>query len=158
MKPIAALLRTKRMGAIVSDVSRATMADAGAVCELLGAQFREHGIELGDRAIAAGVEGHLNDASRGAVLVAKLDDRIVGFAILATIWTVEYGGRVAWLEELYVVPSCRNSGVGTELLAVALRSAREMDCAAVDLEVDVEHARAENMYARAGFHRPRRDH
>jgi GNAT superfamily N-acetyltransferase len=141
------------MAAVVSDVSRATWADAGTVRELLRAQLREHGIDLDDGLIAAGVEGHLSDPSRGAVLVARVEGRIVGFAILATTWTVEHGGRVAWLEELYVVPSCRNGGIGTRLLEHALRAARDMGCLAVDLEVDVEHARAENMYARAGFRR-----
>ena len=97
--------------------------------------------------------GHLSDPSRGAVLVADQEGVTVGFAILASTWTVEDGGRVAWLEELYVVPSLRGAGIGKCLLEEALRTAREMGCLAMDLEVDFEHARAENLYARAGFRR-----
>jgi GNAT superfamily N-acetyltransferase len=134
-------------------VARATPADRDVVCALLRAQFEEHGIDLPDRLVSAGVDGHLTDGSRGAVLVAKNGRATVGFAILATTWTVEHGGRVAWLDELYVVPAMRNAGVGTELLNRALETAREMGCLAVDLEVDAEHARAENLYARAGFRR-----
>lgn len=132
-------------------VSRATPQDRDAVRFLLRAQFEEHGIELPDHLVSAGLDGHFDDPSRGAVLVAKDEDVTVGFAILATTWTVEHGGRVAWLEELYVLPSTRNSGIGTQLLSHALATARELGCLAVDLEVDVEHARAENLYARAGF-------
>jgi GNAT superfamily N-acetyltransferase len=134
-------------------VSPATPADQNDVCELLREQFREHDIVLADRLVASGVEGLLADPSRGAVLVAKEHDALVGFAILALTWTVEHGGRVAWLEELYVVPSRRAVGIGTILLDHALRTASEMGCLAVDLEVDVEHARAEHLYARAGFRR-----
>jgi len=141
------------MSSTTIRVSRATPADRDAVCELLRAQFEEHGIELHDRLVSAGVDGHFADSSRGAVLVARSEAATVGFAILATTWTVEHGGRVVWLDELYVVPAMRNSGVGTELLEHALETAREMGCLAVDLEVDVEHARAENLYARAGFRR-----
>jgi GNAT superfamily N-acetyltransferase len=134
-------------------VSRAAAADRDAVCDLLRAQFKEHGIDLPDRLVSAGLDGHFADTSRGAVLVARSENAIVGFAILATTWTVEHGGHVVWLDELYVLPSVRNSGVGTQLLEHALDTAREMGCLAVDLEVDVEHARAENLYARAGFRR-----
>jgi GNAT superfamily N-acetyltransferase len=134
-------------------VRRATATDRDAVCDLLRAQFAEHGIALPDHLVSAGLDGHFADASRGAVLVATDESTMVGFAILATTWTVEHGGRVAWLEELYVLPSMRNSGVGTALLARALQTAREIGCLAVDLEVDVQHARAESLYARAGFRR-----
>jgi GNAT superfamily N-acetyltransferase len=134
-------------------VSRAAPADRDAVCNLLRAQFEEHGIELPDDLVSAGLDGHFTDSTRGAVLAAWSETAMVGFAILATTWTVEHGGRVVWLEELYVLPSMRNAGVGTQLLEHALASAREMGCLAVDLEVDVEHARAENLYTRAGFRR-----
>lgn len=135
------------------QVSRATPADRDKICELLRAQFEEHGTDLSDRLVSAGVDGHLIDGSRGAVLVAKSETAMVGLAILATTWTVEHGGSVVWLDELYVLPSMRNSGIGTQLLQHALEMAREMGCLSVDLEVDVEHARAENLYARAGFRR-----
>src|SRR5215831_19227049 len=118
-------------------VSRATSADKTAVGDMLRAQFLEHGIALPERLVSAGLDGHFTDDTRGAVLVAKTETATVGFAILATTWTVEYGGRVVWLEELYVLPSMRNGGVGTVLLQHALDTAREMGCLAVDLEVDV---------------------
>jgi GNAT superfamily N-acetyltransferase len=141
------------MSSTTIEVSRATPADRNAVCELLRAQFEEHGIELPDRLVSAGLDGLFADGDRGAVLVARSDATAIGFAILATTWTVEHGGRVVWLEELYVVPSMRNSGIGGKLLKQAIETAREMGCLAIDLEVDVEHARAENLYARAGFRR-----
>lgn len=143
----------RSMASITVHVSRAIPADRDAICALLRAQFREHGIDLADGLVSAGVDGHFADASRGALLVAKNETTMVGFAILATTWTVEHGGRVAWLEELYVLPSMRNSGIGTELMARALEVARDLGCLAVDLEVDAEHARAEHLYARAGFRR-----
>ena len=134
-------------------VRQATRENQTAVCELLSRQLREHGIDLEERLVRAGVDGHFADPSRGAVLVAENENGVVGLAILATTWTVEHGGRVAWLEELYVIPELRNAGIGTRLLGQALRTARDMGCLAVDLEVDVDHARAESLYSRAGFRR-----
>jgi GNAT superfamily N-acetyltransferase len=137
----------------VVTVSRATPSDHDDACDLLRAQFREHGIGLDDHKISAGIDGHLSDPSRGAVLLARAGGAPVGLAILALTWTVEHGGRVAWLEELYVVPSRRNAGTGGLLLDHALRTAKDLGCLAVDLEVDAQHARAERLYERAGFQR-----
>lgn len=81
----------------------------------------------------------------------------MGVAILATTWTVEHGGLVAWLDELYVVPERRGLGIGQSLLSHAVAEAKALGCLAVELEVDEAHARAENLYARNGFGRlPRR--
>jgi GNAT superfamily N-acetyltransferase len=136
-----------------AEVSRATHSERDGVCELLRAQFREHGIGLDDGAIAAGIDGHLSDPNKGVVLIARDDGAFVGLAVLAFTWTVEHGGRVAWLEELYVVPSRRGAGLGKLLLDHALQTARSTGCLAVDLEVDADHARAEHLYERAGFRR-----
>lgn len=45
----------------------------------------------------------------------------------------------------------RGSGVGARLLDTVLREARQRGCRAVDLEVEASHARAANLYGRAGF-------
>ena len=57
----------------------------------------------------------------------------------------------AWLEELYVVPEDRGQGVGEALLQAALDGVQARGCAAVDLEVDEAHQRAEHLYHRNGF-------
>jgi GNAT superfamily N-acetyltransferase len=75
----------------------------------------------------------------------------VGLAYLSFQWTLERGGWVMWLEELYVLPALRALGIGTALLRAALDVARARSCRAVELEVETSHTRAANLYARAGF-------
>jgi GNAT superfamily N-acetyltransferase len=121
-----------------------------AVVALLGSQFKEHGITLGLDELSDAVKGLISDAGRGIVLMAQ-DPDPVGVAVLAYTWTLEHGGRVAWLDELFVVPERRGRGIGRALLRRALDVARESGCRAVDLEVDSGHARAEHLYRREGF-------
>lgn len=66
---------------------------------------------------------------------------------------MEHGGRVAWLDELFVVADGRGRGVGRALLVDVIEVARRAGCRAIDLEVDVEHGRAEHLYEREGFER-----
>lgn len=133
------------------SIARATLDDLDDVLPLLAAQLTEHGMPQEGGTLRAAVTGLLEDPARGAMFVAREAKRIVGVASLAFTWTLEHGGRVVWLEELYVVPAMRGKGVGTALLVAALAWARESGCRAVDLEVDAEHARAESLYRRHAF-------
>lgn len=122
------------------------------VTALLAAQFDEHAISSAPEVVRSAVRGVLEQPARGAFLVAS-DATPVGLAYLAFIWTLEYGGKTAWLEELYVIPEQRSRGVGAALLRAAMNAARETGCAAMDLEVDDDRARAARLYERAGFRR-----
>jgi len=125
--------------------------DAPAVVALLAAQLEEHAIPLAPELLVEAVHGALEDDGRALILVARMDDRPVGLAFLSFQWTLERGGRVLWLEELYVLPELRGRGIGGQLLEATLEVARTRHCRAVELEVEASHARAANLYARAGF-------
>lgn len=129
----------------------ASARDSAAVLELLEAQFRELENEAPRARLAAAADGVFEDAARGCFLLARGDGRAVGLAYLSYQWTLEHGGRIAWLEELYVRPEGRGRGIGGELLRAALAHAAAAGCLAMDLEVEEAHARAASLYRRAGF-------
>ena len=131
-------------------IELAQTADLNTVIALLAEQFREHGISLSLEDLSRGVSGLLSDATRGRVLLAH-DPEPVGVAVVAFTWTLEHGGPVAWLDELFVLPERRCSGIGRALLQRAMAIAKERRCLAIDLEVDLAHGRAERLYEREGF-------
>lgn len=135
------------------EIGLAGPADRDAVIALLGAQLAEHAIELPLVDLAHAVDGVIADPARGVLFVACVEDRAVGVAYLAFTWTLEHGGPVGWLEELYVEPPHRERGIGTMLLDAVCARARAEGCGAVDLEVDEAHARAAHLYMRRGFRR-----
>jgi GNAT superfamily N-acetyltransferase len=134
-------------------IAPAQAADAPGVVELLLAQLAEHDIDTPRAAVEHAVAGMLAVPHRGRIFVARDGDRLVGAAYVSFVWALEHGGHSAWLEELYVRPAERSHGTGGALLAAVLDFARADGCAAVDLEVEAEHVRAQNLYARAGFER-----
>lgn len=131
-------------------IEAATEQTLDAVLALLGAQLAEHAIDLPGSTLRDAVRGTLDDPRRGAIFLAH-DPEPVGVAVVAFTWTLEHGGLVGWLEELYVVPAERGRGLGGQLLEHVLGFARQAGCHAVELEVDAGHARAEHLYGRAGF-------
>lgn len=135
------------------DIDRATPADADAVVDLLGQQFAEHRIPCQPGPLGSAVAPMLEPGGPGFALLAREGGCRVGLAAVAFAWTLEHGGRSAWLDELYVIPDRRGAGIGTALLGAALAEARREGCLAVDLEVDGDHRRAEGLYRRHGFRR-----
>lgn len=125
--------------------------DLPALSALLIAQLRDHGNDLADADLVAATAGLLERPDRGQFLVAFDAETAVGFAALSYLWTLERGGRAAWLDELYVLPARRGAGIGAALLAAALAAARGAGAAAVDLEIEAGHERVAALYRRSGF-------
>lgn len=93
------------------------------------------------------------EPTRGRALVATDGDRVVGYALLASFWSNEYGGEIVSIDELYVAPSHRAQGVGTHLLD-AVGSDRTLwprEPVALELEVTPRNTRARAFYERLGF-------
>lgn len=134
-----------------SAIVLARESDHAVVLELLEGQFQELQIDVPRARLAAATRGVFEDPSRGSFLLARRDGRAIGLAYLSFQWTLEHGGKIAWLEELYVRPEQRARGLGRELLREALAHAASAGCLAVDLEVEQAHARAAILYQREGF-------
>src|SRR5262245_6784519 len=98
------------------EITSAGPLDRAEVIALLAAQLAEHAIELAPARLASAVDGVLADPARGVLFLARAEGKAVGVAYLSFTWTLEHGGPVGWLEELYVVPARRGGGIGTALL------------------------------------------
>ena len=60
-------------------------------------------------------------------------------------------GRYAIIQEMYVVPELRGSGIGKEMLAAALAAATERGAAFVELGTPLHGTRQVQFYERSGF-------
>ena len=128
-----------------------TAATSTLALPLLEAQYREHRIEMGGPRLRRALRLLLPRG--GAVLFASDGAEAAGVAVLSYLVALEQGGRVAWLEELYVAPHRRGQGLGRALLLAAFANARKSGCKTVELEVVRGHDRAAHLYLRESFHR-----
>lgn len=134
------------------EIRTAAPVDLDDVTALIAAQLAEHAIPIALADLRFAVEGILRVPERGFVLLALRDASACGVACVSYSWTVERGGMVAWLDELYVAPDLRDHGVGNEMLARVIQTAGAAGCRTVELEVETSHCRAEHLYRRHGFH------
>ncbi len=129
----------------------ATTKDLNILHELIQKQFLEHEIDYEDDQLKSAIDQMLTNDSLGFFLIAKEKNQSLGFAVILFAWTLEHGGKSAWLDELYVLPEHRNAGIGSAIVDRLFIEAKEKGCLAVDLEVESDHRRAENLYVRKGF-------
>ena len=135
----------------------ASVEDAEAVSGLLREQYVEHRISAPMDELIPAVERLIGTPESGMIFIASHGPKIVGTAVMTFTWSIEHRGRIAWLDELYIVPGWREKGVGKALLGMVKDRADEEGCRAVELEVDHEHERAEALYLREGFERVTRN-
>jgi GNAT superfamily N-acetyltransferase len=132
-------------------IERAAQTDLDAIHRLLQEQFGEHDIEIPLQSLRDAIAEMLVNDHWGTFLVAREEGHVIAVAAIAYAWTLEHSGKSAWLDELYVIPKRRGSGIGTALLQEVIKEVSNQGCKAIDLEVEREHRRAERLYEREGF-------
>lgn len=93
----------------------------------------------------------LGDETLGRVWISEDAGRAIGYIALCFGYSLEFFGRDAFVDELYVDPAYRNHGHGAHLLAVVEAACPELGVRALHLELDHANERARNLYLRAGF-------
>ena len=81
----------------------------------------------------------------------QADGRDAGYMVVTFGYSMEYGGRDAFIDDLFIRPAYRHAGLGSALV----RHARELCAArgvrALHLEVARDNGVAQRVYHRAGF-------
>ena len=135
----------------MTELRRATPSDADAVLAMMREYYAFDRLDFEASAARAALDGLLADSARGEVWIASHDGAPVGYGVLCLGWSLEFHGRDAFVDEIFVAESARGTGVGRELLGRLEERCRALGVRALHLEVDHENRRALEMYRRAGF-------
>jgi GNAT superfamily N-acetyltransferase len=95
-------------------------------------------------------EYHDDAYEPSSVIVAEVDGEVVGKLELFLAWKSNHG-RFGVIRRFVVKEGWRGSGIGRQLLDVALDRCRAEGCAFVELTVDVTNPAAHDFYKRVGF-------
>ena len=87
----------------------------------------------------------------GAACVAEADGHLNGYLIAVTVLSLEHGGLMAEIDELFVLPAARGNGVGTRLLEVAEATLAAQGCGRLQLQLAVGNAAARDFYEHRGY-------
>ncbi len=101
------------------------------------------------------IEFLLAEPSRGRIILFTEGVPIRGYSLLIPYWSNEFGGKLLFVDELFVVPEARNRGFGRKFFGYLDRE-RPFNAVAVALEASPTNIRARRLYESLGF-APRRN-
>lgn len=94
---------------------------------------------------------------RGRVVVFLVSGKMVGYAIIVSYISNEYGGVVLFIDELYVRKPFRSRGVATSFFDFLSRD-QKGKAKAIQIEANRTNERAVRLYRSLGFELLQRDH
>ncbi len=95
---------------------------------------------------------------QSVVLLAESQGQAVGFTQLYPSFSSVSMARVYVLNDLYVAPSARRTGVGERLLKAASDHALQMGAVRLSLNTDVDNMPAQALYESMGWTRDQKYH
>ena len=78
-------------------------------------------------------------------------DELAGYVAVCFGWSIEFRGRDAFIDELFVRPGFRGRGHGTAAMQLVEQEAPGLGIRALHLEVERHNAGARRLYNRLGY-------
>ena len=129
-------------------------ADADTLLPMIRALCEHDGTPFDETKVARALAQIIADESLGRVWLIECDAEPAGYVVLTFGFSLEFGGRDAFVDELYVRDGFRGRGLGRRAIELAERVCRGRGISALHLEVERANTTAQELYRRSGF----RDH
>jgi len=129
----------------------ASLADVGQLVDLMAEFYAESDYPLHRQRATEAFTTLLSDDRLGHVWLIQADTQDVGYVVLTLGYSMEYGGRDAFVDDLFVQAAYRGAGLGTAAVAEVRAFCAHLGVRALHLEVGRDNAPAHAVYRRAGF-------
>jgi GNAT superfamily N-acetyltransferase len=93
----------------------------------------------------------ISDGKLGKSWLIYDDSEIVGYVILTFIFSFEYGGKIAFLDELYLKEIAREKGIGKQTIQFIKEQALLLNVKLLYLEVENHNENAQKLYLANDF-------
>jgi len=136
-------------------VARVTEDDLAELVPLLRAYCDFYEVEPSDESLVDLSRALLVDPEcEGVQLIARDEDgTAVGFATVFWSWNTLIAARIGVMNDLYVAPPARGTGIADELIHACAEECRRHRARSLDWETAKDNERAQRVYDRVGAHR-----
>jgi GNAT superfamily N-acetyltransferase len=133
-------------------IRRACQADIDGIAALVKLYWEFEQIDGFDHSrIATALGNFLGQPERGCCWIAEGDRGLQGYLLAVTLFSLEHGGTMAEIDELFVAPDRRSAGIGAALLRTAEQDLAAAGVVRLQLQLGVTNHRAKVFYAQHGF-------
>jgi len=85
------------------------------------------------------------------LLLAEIDGETVGFVDQWIIHDFVHGGKLSYIQNLYVTPKHREMGIGSQLLQGIIKRAKDKEVLEIHVVTEFENKPAINLYKKHGL-------
>jgi len=89
--------------------------------------------------------------SLGGIWLVRHQGAVVGYGVLCFGYSIEFRGRDAFVDELFITEQARGKGLGSRVLELMRAEAARLGIVALHLEVARGNTRARRLYEKWGF-------
>lgn len=133
------------------DFAEAGPADTDLLVPLVREFYAYGRMEFDEGVARRALDELLGDERLGRVHLIREGAAVVGYVVLTFGFSLEFGGRDAFVDELFVREGWRGRGAGRRALELAAEVCRAEGIGALHLEVDHVNDTAHALYRKAGF-------
>jgi ribosomal protein S18 acetylase RimI-like enzyme len=125
--------------------------DAPRLVALMNEFYAEFGTPFEPAAATQAFDALLSDERLGKVWLIQAGDDDVGYVVVTFSYSMEFSGRNAFLDDVFIRSAFRGAGLGTAALAEVRAFCVERGVRALHLETGRDNVAAQALYRRAGF-------
>lgn len=96
-------------------------------------------------------EEFITNKNLGECWLIKYNKEVVGYVILTFIFSFEYQGKIAFLDELYLQPKAQGKGIGKKAIVFTQEFCHKNNFRLMYLEVEEHNEKAQQLYLKNGF-------
>ncbi|MBD1808937.1 GNAT family N-acetyltransferase [Microcoleus sp. FACHB-SPT15] len=134
-----------------TSFKRAEMSDIEILMEFIREFCEVDQHPFDDSSIRVALEKIVRDDSLGRVWLVQHNSQAIGYIVLTFGYSLEYRGREAVIDEIYIRESYQGQGIGKRAIEFVEEVSPSLEIKVLHLEVERENTAAQNFYRKVGF-------
>ena len=133
------------------NIKKASKSEIDDILGLINGLYDLNYIPFEKVRIRSALEKLLDDESKGHVWTVHDMDDLIGYFIVILVFSLEYNGQIAIIDEMYIKYGHRNMGYGKAILGVIEDFCKDRDVRIIALEVEKHNVNAQVFFQIKGF-------
>ena len=93
----------------------------------------------------------IDDKHLGKLWLIYSDGNLAGYIVLTFVFSFEYGGKIAFIDELFILSAFRSRGIGRKAIEFLKTAADKLLLKVLYLEIEPHNTTAQKLYIAANF-------
>lgn len=127
--------------------------EAPALAGLMRAYYAFDGHDFDAARTEATLAEFLSSPDHGRAWFIEEDGAVAGYMVICFGYSLSFGGRDAFVDEIYLHEPFRGRGLGRDALTFMIAEAKRLGIKALHLEVNEDNVPAQRLYDALGFAR-----